>query len=101
MGSALLFLFDSLIGLAELVIIVGAVMSWLIAFDVINVRNPNVRRLTTTLDRLTDPMLRPIRRVLPSLGGIDISPIILLLLLQALQILVHRTIGPALVTATG
>ena len=101
MGSALLFLFDSLIGLAELVIIVGAILSWLIAFDVVNTRNPNVRKLAVTLERLTDPMLRPIRRVLPSLGGIDISPIILLLLLQALQILVHRTIGPALVAATG
>ena len=101
MGSALLFLFDSLIGLAELVIIVGAILSWVIAFDVVNTRNPNVRKLAVTLERLTDPMLRPIRRVLPSLGGIDISPIILLLLLQALQILVHRTIGPALVAATG
>ncbi len=101
MGSALLFLFDSLIGLAELVIIAGAVLSLLIAFDVVNTRNPNVRRLAVMLERLNDPMLRPIRRLLPNLGGIDISPIILLLLLQALQILVHRTVGPALVAATG
>ena len=82
-------------------IIAGAVLSLLIAFDVINTRNPNVRRLAVMLERLNDPMLRPIRRLLPNLGGVDISPIILLLLLQALQILVHRTVGPALVAATG
>ena len=96
MGTAIIFLIDSLIGLAELVIIVGAILSWLIAFDVINTRNPNVRRLSLTLERLTDPMLRPIRRLLPSLGGIDVSPIILLLLLQALKLVIDINVAPPL-----
>ena len=91
---ALLFLFDSLIGLAVLVVIVSAVLSWLIAFDVLNIRNPTVYRIVRGLDAVTDPMLRPIRRFLPSLGGIDISPIILILLLQALRILVDGFLAP-------
>ena len=92
--AALLFLFNSLISLVIFLVIVTAILSWLVAFDVINLRNPAMYRVVRTLDQLTEPMLRPIRRVLPNLGGIDISPIILLLLLQALRILVDRTLGP-------
>ena len=94
MISALLFLIDSLIQLAILVVIVTAILSWLVAFDVINLRNPTMYRVVRTLDALTEPMLRPIRRFLPNLGGIDVSPIILLLLLQAFRILVDRTLAP-------
>jgi YggT family protein len=94
MISALLFLIDSLIQLAIFLVIVTAILSWLVAFDVINLRNPTLYRIVRTLDALTEPMLRPIRRMLPNLGGIDISPIILLLLLQALRILVDRTLAP-------
>ena len=81
MLSALLWLFDNVIGLIILVVIVNAILSWLIAFDVINVRNRAIYQIVRTLDAITDPLLAPIRRVLPNLGGIDISPIILLLLL--------------------
>jgi YggT family protein len=94
MISALLFLIDSLIQLAIVLVIVTAILSWLVAFDVINLRNPTLYRIVRTLDALSEPMLRPIRRVLPNLGGIDVSPIILLLLLQALRILVDRTLAP-------
>ena len=94
MIAALLFLIDSLIQLAIILVIVTAILSWLVAFDVINLRNPTLYRIVRALDAITDPMLRPIRRILPNLGGIDISPIILLLLLQALRILVDRTLGP-------
>jgi YggT family protein len=94
MISALLFLIDSLIQLAIFLVIVTAILSWLVAFDVINLRNPTLYRIVRALDAMTEPMLRPIRRVLPNLGGIDISPIILLLLLQALRILVDRTLAP-------
>ena len=97
MGSAILFIFHALVELAIVVVFVSAILSWLIAFDVINVRNPTVRQITVWLDRVTDPMLRPIRRVLPNLGGVDISPIILLILLKALEILVDRTIALPLV----
>jgi YggT family protein len=63
------------------VVIASAVMSWLVAFGVINTRNRFVASLGETLYRLTEPALRPIRNVMPDLGGVDISPVILLLLL--------------------
>jgi YggT family protein len=86
--SGFLFLFNNLIELVILVVIVNAVISWLVAFDVINLRNPTMYRVVRTLDAITEPLLRPVRRILPNLGGIDISPIILLLLLQATRIVV-------------
>ena len=101
MGSAILFIFHALIDLAILVVFVSAILSWLVAFDVINVRNPTVRQIVQVLDRIVDPMLRPIRRVLPNLGGVDISPIILLILLKALEILVDRTVAGPLIAALG
>ena len=67
------------------VIIVMAVMSWLLAFDVINMRNDFVRSIWNGVNALTEPALRPIRRFIPAIGGMDISPIVLLLLLSFIQ----------------
>ena len=67
------------------VIIIMAVMSWLLAFDVINMRNEFVRSIWNGINALTEPALRPIRRFLPPIGGMDISPIVLLLLLSFVQ----------------
>jgi YggT family protein len=67
------------------VIIISAVASWLIAFGVINTYNRNVAMAIDVLYRLTEPALRPIRQFLPNLGGIDISPIILLLIIWFAQ----------------
>jgi YggT family protein len=61
------------------VVIIGAVLNWLIAFDVVNRRNRAVYTIADSLYRLTEPALRPIRKVLPDLGGLDISPVILIL----------------------
>ena len=61
------------------VVIIGAIFSWLIAFDVVNRRNRAVYTIADSLYRLTEPALRPIRRVLPDLGGLDISPVVLIL----------------------
>jgi YggT family protein len=91
---AFLFLFDNLIGLVILVVIVNAIISWLVAFDVINLRNPNMYRIVRALDGVTEPLLRPIRRIMPNLGGIVISPIILLLLLQATRMVVDGYLAP-------
>lgn len=77
-------------------VIAQAILSWLVAFNVVNLHNGFVRTVLSTLDRLLDPMLRPIRRVLPDLGGIDLSPMVLILLL----ILVQRLL-PALLLDTG
>ena len=64
------------------VVIAGAILSWLIAFNVVNTQNRFVYSVADMLYRLTEPALRPIRRVLPNLGGIDISPVILILILM-------------------
>ncbi|HEX5997966.1 MAG TPA: YggT family protein [Hyphomicrobiaceae bacterium] len=77
-----------LIGLYIWVIIASVVLSWLIAFNVINAYNPFVRSLWGGINALTEPLLRPIRRVLPDMGGLDISPMILWIGCLALQYVV-------------
>lgn len=79
------------------IIIASAIFSWLYAFNVVNPRNQVVGTIGNALYRLTEPALRPIRRILPDLGGIDISPIILLLILFFLRQFILTTIAPALV----
>ncbi|MCZ8096439.1 MAG: YggT family protein [Burkholderiales bacterium] len=71
------------------IIIASAVLSWLIAFNVINMRNDFVRMIYNSVYQLTEPVLAPIRRRLPNMGGLDISPIVLLLLI----FLIQRVIG--------
>ena len=64
-----------------------AILSWLIAFNVINTQNEFVRGVVRGLDRLFDPMLRPIRRLMPDLGGIDLSPLVLFIAFEGGQML--------------
>lgn len=74
-------------------VIIGAVLSWLVAFNIVNTSNQVVYTIGDFLYRITEPALRPIRRFLPNLGGIDISPVILILLLIFLQMVLanlHR-----------
>ena len=78
-------------------IIASAVFSWLYAFNVVNPRNQFVGSVGNALFRITEPALRPIRRILPDLGGIDISPIILLLLIFFLRQFIITTIAPAVI----
>ncbi|MFN3546208.1 MAG: YggT family protein [Mesorhizobium sp.] len=78
-------------------IIASAIFSWLFAFNVINTRNQFVATIGDFLYRVTEPALRPIRRIMPDLGGIDISPIILLLILFFVRQLIITTIAPALI----
>ena len=68
-----------LITLYTYIVIAGVVMSWLMAFGVINAQNPFVHSLWHALNAVTEPLLRPIRNMLPNMGGVDISPIVLLL----------------------
>ncbi|WP_036286620.1 YggT family protein [Methylosinus sp. PW1] len=93
MQYAVANLIFTIIDLYWWVVIAMAVMSWLIAFDVVNTRSRVVYSLWNALNALTEPVLRPIRSVLPSLGGMDISPIILLLALQFLRNLVAGQLG--------
>ena len=78
---AFLTLVDTVITIYIWLLIAQAVLSWLVAFGIVNRHNRAVAMLGDMLWRLTEPLLRPIRRVLPDLGGIDISPVILILLL--------------------
>jgi YggT family protein len=75
------WLIDTVIGLYIWVVIASVVLSWLVAFNVINTRNSFVHQIGDFLNRATEPALRPIRSFLPNLGGIDISPLVLILLL--------------------
>ena len=79
------------------ILIASAIFSWLYAFNVINSSNRFVASVGDFLYRVTEPALRPIRRLLPDLGGIDVSPIILLLILFFLQRFLWTTIAPILV----
>ncbi len=77
------------------VIIIGAILSWLVAFNIINTTNQFVYTIIDFLYRITEPALRPIRKIMPNLGGIDISPIVLILALIFLQMVlgnVHRAL---------
>lgn len=76
---ALVQTIDLILGLYTWVLIISAVMSWLIAFNVINTYSPAVRSIGQVLYVVTEPLLRPIRRILPSTGGVDFSPIVLLI----------------------
>lgn len=79
-----------LIDLYIWVLIIGVIMSWLIAFNVVNLSNQFVRMVYEVVSRLTEPLLRQIRRFLPDLGGVDISPVILILLLYFAQSVIAR-----------
>jgi YggT family protein len=90
---SILWLFDTVVTLYVYILIASAILSWLVAFNVVNERNPIVAQVGEFLYRVTEPALRPIRRILPNLGGIDISPIILILGLFFLRNLVFELVG--------
>ena len=89
---SLLNLIDTAIHIYIWCLIISAVMSWLVAFNVINTRNRFVYSVGDFLYRITEPALRPIRNILPNLGGIDISPVILSLLLFFVSSLLNTEI---------
>ena len=82
---SLFSILDMLLQLVVYIIIAQVILSWLVAFNVINTQSGFVRSLLTGLDRLTGPLFRPIRRLLPDFGGIDFSPIVVLLAIQIVR----------------
>ena len=90
---SLLLLIDKVIDIYTWIVIASAIMSWLVAFGVVNVRNQFIRVVVDLLYRVTEPVLRPIRRFLPNLGGIDISPVVALLLIIVIQHVIANYIG--------
>jgi len=76
-------------------LIASAILSWLIAFNVVNTRNQVVAMLGDFLYRITEPVLRPIRNMLPSLGGIDVSPVVVILVIILIKDIIVRYVYPA------
>lgn len=101
MGTAIIWLILAIIRVVTWLVIAWAVLSWLIAFNVVNPRNGFVYQVGRFLEAVADPLLRPIRKVVPLLGGIDISPVILLLALQFVDIAIRRSLAPLLIGALG
>ena len=101
MGYAIVWLVNTILSLMTWAIILSAILSWLFAFDVINHRNRFVNQLAMFLDAVTGPILAPFRRVIPPLGGIDLSPIVAILALQFLGILFNRMSAPFLIGLLG
>ncbi|HVM82585.1 MAG TPA: YggT family protein [Candidatus Binatia bacterium] len=85
---SVVWLVSTVISIYIWVLIIQVVLSWLVAFNVINTRNRFVYMVSDVAYKLTEPALRPIRRILPNFGGLDLSPVVLILLLGFLQRLV-------------
>ena len=92
---ALFWLLDTAISLYVWALIISAVLSLLLAFNILDTRNRFVWSVADFFYRVTEPVLRPIRRRLPNLGGVDLSPLVVILLLQFLLYLLRATIAPA------
>ncbi|MDJ0448075.1 MULTISPECIES: YggT family protein [Methylocystis] len=92
MSYAVANLLLTIIDLYWWVLIISVILSWLAAFDVINMRSQAAQTIWRAIDALTEPALRPIRSIVPAFGGLDISPLILLLALQFLRDIISRTL---------
>jgi len=95
MFVALLQIIQILLTVLWWIIIIQAILSWLVAFNVVNTHNDFVRQLLYALGRMTEPLYRPIRRILPDFGALDFSPLVVLLILQ----IVNSVIMPRLFAA--
>lgn len=91
---ALFYVIDIALGLYMWLVIAAAILSWLVAFNVVNTRNQVVAMLGDFLYRITEPALRPIRNLMPDLGGIDISPVILILIIIFIRYVIALYIIP-------
>ena len=94
MLAALVSVVDLLLDVVTWIIIIQVVLSWLFAFNVLNTSSHGVRTFAVAIDRITAPLYRPVRRILPDFGGIDFSPLVILILIQVIKrllagVLVH------------
>ena len=96
---ALLRIVEVLLNVVWWIIVVQAILSWLLAFNVINQSNDFVRSVWTALQRMTEPLYRPIRRVLPDFGALDLSPLVVLLVIYILQTIVIPSIAESYLSA--
>ncbi|RYD87407.1 MAG: YggT family protein [Sphingomonadales bacterium] len=89
----LLQIADLLLGVLRWIIIIQAILSWLVAFNVINTYNDFVRQVLFALDKITAPIYKPIRRIMPDFGALDLSPLVALLLIIILQMVLGHAMG--------
>tara|TARA_B100001123_G_scaffold1115_1_gene1543 strand:- start:16 stop:306 length:291 start_codon:yes stop_codon:yes gene_type:complete len=94
--KSIFILLDSIITIYLWIIIINAILSWLVAFNILNTQNRFVFSILDTTYKLTDPALNKIRRFIPTFGSIDISPVILILLLMFLRNIVFEIFAPGL-----
>src|SRR4051794_29443611 len=87
MIDALFRIAHYLLSILSFIIIIQVILSWLLAFNVLNTSSQGVRTIAVALDRITAPIYRPIRALLPDFGGLDFSPLVILLLIQVLHML--------------
>ena len=90
--NTLLWLVDTILGLYTAIVIAAVVASWLIAFGVLNMSNQFVRQAMRVLDALTEPLFRQVRRVIPPIAGLDLSPIIVLIGIELLRVFLDNLI---------
>jgi YggT family protein len=95
---AIFQIIDLLLNILTWIIIIQAVLSWLVAFNVINTYNDFVRQVLFALDKITEPLYRPIRRILPDFGALDLSPLVVLLVIYILRNIILPSIAGALLT---
>jgi YggT family protein len=89
---AIVNLIDLLLQIYIYIIIAGVIVSWLIAFEVINIRNPRAANLVNLLNKLTEPVYKPIRKYIPPIHGIDLTPIVVILIIYLIQNLMYRVL---------
>lgn len=79
--------------IAQFLILAQVIMSWLVNFQVLNIRQPLVRQIWDGLNRLLEPLYAPVRRILPPMGGLDLAPLVVLIAIYALQIVLRNNIA--------
>ena len=94
--KSVLILFDSAVNIYLWILVINVILSWLVAFNILNTSNRLVYSILDVTYRLTDPLLRPKRNFLPNLGSIDISPIVLILLIIFIRNLIFEFFAPAM-----
>lgn len=93
---ALLQIIDLLLSVLMWIIIIQAILSWLVAFNVINTYNDFVRQLLYALDRITEPLYRPVRKIMPDFGALDLSPMVVLLIIYIIRNILLPSVAGAL-----
>jgi YggT family protein len=88
--AAILDLIMVVLRIATFIIIIQAVLSWLVGFNVLSIQNPTVRSIWGGLQRITEPVYRPIRNILPPMGGLDLTPMVVLLIIFFLERVIAR-----------